>query len=400
MPFEITIRYGEAAAASGRIEPGETRLELVLPRLPAREVEGRLEVRASEEAPATAASASCISEWLRCGEAVLSGETLAAPLTFSTGAILGSLDRPHESTLYLTFGARLLRVVLRIPTLLPVGETPPAAAWEEPAAPPPSALTPESYGLLPPAQPPQPAQPPPTSPVAAPPPVPPPPATTAAPAPPPPAAAPAYAAAPTPAYQPNLPPAAPSYPGGWGTPMGGAVCRNHPDLPTSRFCGGCRNPFCDHCLVEFRGAHLCAWCKQAALVQMQRGASTVDPRAVVMWARIYDFVVSAGAFVMLAWQAVTASQTMSSPFFQMMGWWYALSLVAPAATLAMALPPAIGLGAGRRWAYAWQTFMLIPSMLLSCLWAGCFGLLLWVPAIVLLVYWVKPEVRDYCEQSA
>jgi hypothetical protein len=186
-----------------------------------------------------------------------------------------------------------------------------------------------------------------------------------------------------------------------GAPAAPGVCRNHPEIPTNQHCAWCRNPFCNQCLVELRGSYLCAWCKQAALAQMQRGAVTVDARQVVLWARIYDIVMALGAFAMLGFQifSMSVNSGLDQTFFQSFQMLYWLGLIPSSVALLASIPPAVGLGPGRKWAYLWQMIMLIPSMLLSCLWASCFGLVFWPAAIVLLVYWIKPEVKDYCERG-
>jgi hypothetical protein len=254
--------------------------------------------------------------------------------------------------------------------------------------------------------------------------------TAASPAPEPPAAQPppaaeAPAAVPAPGEEatfPAVPPPPPQAPAplfsstapapAEGAPPSGALltagphaCRNHPDVTTDQTCAWCRNPFCDQCLVEFRGVRLCAWCKQASLVQMQSHHSRVDPRQVVMWARVYDAVVAVGSLLMLGvmtfQMAVTGADrsfffTPGAAFLQ--GLW-GLMLIVPAVLLVASAVPALAIGPGKSWAYMWQTILLVPSALLGCLCAGCWSILLWPAAIVLMVYWIKPEVKEYCENG-
>lgn len=423
MALEITIRYGEEVAAFGRLEPGDTRLELNLPPLPADKVTGSLEVRVVDSAPPAAASASCISEWLRCGDAVLEGDRVTAPLAFDNGSTLGDKSRPHESTLYLTVGTALVRVVVRVPSLLPGVGTP--APTPQPVPPPPEAaapLSPEAEARLddnplavrtePEAEvaeettPPVELQPPVTPPAdsGGPPPVtppytpPPPPGGTASP----PTPGPGLPIPPPPGAAPGMPPyAAPGPPPAAGVPYGlpapVGVCRNHPQIPTDQVCQWCRNPYCSQCLVEFRGSRLCGWCKQASMAQMQRSASQCDPRQVTLWSKVYNWVMVAGVVAVFAFRLALWSSFGGGPFDApalMMFGYIPLGLA-----LLMALPPALGLGPGRKWAYVWQMVMLIPSALLSCFWLSCLGLAFWPASIILLVYLTRPEVKDYLEQG-
>jgi hypothetical protein len=65
--------------------------------------------------------------------------------------------------------------------------------------------------------------------------------------------------------------------------------------------------------------------------------------------------------------------------------------------LALFVPPAIGLGRGRPWAWTWQLVALILSIPGSCVsLSGC-GLLSLVPAVLLLYFWLQPEVKGYCQ---
>jgi hypothetical protein len=190
-------------------------------------------------------------------------------------------------------------------------------------------------------------------------------------------------------------PPPPGYAAGAAAPAG--MCRNHPTVPTSEVCQWCRNSYCDQCLVDFRGARLCGWCKQASMAQMQRFSTQCNPKVVGLWARVYDWRLVAAAVVGVAVSAAAWGRLQQGPFQGPV--FLTLTYAVLGFSLLLALPPAIGLGPGRKWAYIWQMMMLIPSMLLSCMWAGCLGMVFWPAAIVLLIYWVKPEVRDYFENG-
>jgi hypothetical protein len=167
-------------------------------------------------------------------------------------------------------------------------------------------------------------------------------------------------------------------------------CPNHPETAVEEGCKRCGRPFCEQCLVELQQQRVCADCKTAVLGELQRGRP-VDPARVVFWARIFDWVLAVPAlFLGIVWLVSSSNPGNGSrelyPLFALLG------LVFP-------LPPAIALGPGRRWAYYYQMATLIVGTLLS----GCsFALLsvgLWIPAAILLVYWVRPEVRAYCEDG-
>jgi hypothetical protein len=48
-----------------------------------------------------------------------------------------------------------------------------------------------------------------------------------------------------------------------------AACRTHPAIKALEACAGCRESFCDACLVEFLGLRYCGPCRNAALVELQ-----------------------------------------------------------------------------------------------------------------------------------
>jgi hypothetical protein len=49
------------------------------------------------------------------------------------------------------------------------------------------------------------------------------------------------------------------------SPVGGAMCRNHPAVPAVDRCAGCAEPFCGNCLVDMNGRKYCGSCKVMAL---------------------------------------------------------------------------------------------------------------------------------------
>jgi hypothetical protein len=140
---------------------------------------------------------------------------------------------------------------------------------------------------------------------------------------------------------------------------------------------------------------------------MQPGTPT-DAAAVVLWARIFDavaFLVGLGMTVLYAMAFVfpfftgvsgrPSSNAVSQPAFQITLTAAAVSILASAL---LYLPPAIGLGPGRGWLWTWQLVALVLSVISGCI-LGNIGLVLLAPAIILWTFWVKPEVRRYCEEG-
>jgi len=181
-----------------------------------------------------------------------------------------------------------------------------------------------------------------------------------------------------------------------------AFCRNHPQAATAAACAYCRGAYCDQCLVEFRGVLLCEGCKEIALAGLRSSVGSVEPTTVVTWARVYDWLMAVGSLAGLGlqiWGLLMMNDVLAGSgggvgfSMRWLGFW---SVVPAIVALVASVPPAVGLGPGRRWAYWWQTVMLVPSALLSCMWASCLGLLFWPGAVILLVFMLKPEVRAYC----
>jgi hypothetical protein len=190
------------------------------------------------------------------------------------------------------------------------------------------------------------------------------------------------------------------------TPFGQShACLGHPEVLTNRTCAGCGRPFCDNCLVELQGRHLCADCKTASLTTLQRRPDTVDPRKVIQGARVFDALLIAGAVAGLAVHLVLLAlprggRTSGLVMVQIMD---SISLVQTVlltiAALALALPPAIGMGPGRKWAYGWQTLAMCGGIGIPWFGIGCLGFPYWIGAAVLLYYWVRPEVWKYFEEG-
>lgn len=189
------------------------------------------------------------------------------------------------------------------------------------------------------------------------------------------------------------------------------LCTNHPDARTGSTCSACGRPFCDNCLTEIRGRRTCGWCRDTELYRMQpRG--TVDAAQVVKWARIYDAGVAflgAGCSLLCGgfysypfWLRSAASSAGSSVGTTEATIMIVIFAVITLITLAAYLPPAIALVPGRGWMWIWQLIALILGILGgfgSFLMAGIAGAMVVVPSIILLVYWIKPEVRSYVEQG-
>jgi hypothetical protein len=153
------------------------------------------------------------------------------------------------------------------------------------------------------------------------------------------------------------------------------------------------------------GQLLCGWCRDQRLGRIQQ-RSTVNPATVVLLARIFNaaaLLVTIGfAALMLGYMGFVTSVVSSSPranpssgepsVEMMMG----IFAVVTVLSLLLYLPPAIGLGPRRGWLWAWQMVALCFAVLGGCVSISAIGLFLMVPAVVLFVFWIKPEVRDYC----
>lgn len=398
MAIQVTVSYGGQVVSGAMLDPAQGRVSLDLPPLPAETVEAVLQLAPQGGEDLGGPSASCISEWVRCGSARHMGAVTEIQLTLNASNVYGSRDRAFESTLYLSSGAGLLRIGLRIPTLNVAGAAAPPAVNTAPAAAPtpgPAVAPPPTVGAAP------------NVPFST-----PPPATTpaapAVPAPAPPPSA-AWGASGTPAYPPG--PAAgipPSYPAQQGVPAPQVVpgrCYVHPDVETPLVCNRCRNPFCSQCLVDIRGASYCGWCKGAVLYDMQRRpTNTVDIKQVLFWAKVYNGLMALGGLAGIAFQLlvltsfseITRAFRPTNPGSEI---GMIVGFVLPVLALLVSVPPMLGMKPGQRWAYIWEAILLLPSAFFSCFWLSCFSFFFWPGAIALFVYWMKPEVKAYFEPS-
>lgn len=182
---------------------------------------------------------------------------------------------------------------------------------------------------------------------------------------------------------------------------------NHPQVLGPRICATCGRPFCENCVVEFMGRDACLWCRDMQLYRIQTRGQT-NPKDVVLWARIFDgvmllFSVGMSVFLVLymgfiSWmmgRQPSANQVEEMPR-EFLGGMLAISVLGILFSLAAYLPPLLKLGPGRPWLWTWQLMAIILSVVGSCLGITSIGFITIVPAIVMLVFWLKPEVRDYC----
>jgi hypothetical protein len=184
------------------------------------------------------------------------------------------------------------------------------------------------------------------------------------------------------------------------------TCANHPMVPTGSICAHCGRPFCENCLTEMMGRRLCGWCRDFHVSRLQTQAS-VDPRTVVIWARVFDWVMLvgglgtgvliAGFFSLPFWLGSSTEGTGSAadriPFIVMLSVTISLALL----WVLIFLPPAWKLGPGRGYLWVWQIIALVAGVLGTCVVGSYFSVFTVIPGIVLFVYWLKPEVRSYCE---
>ena len=197
-----------------------------------------------------------------------------------------------------------------------------------------------------------------------------------------------------------------------GDPTAVFFCSNHAGLPTARVCADCGRPFCESCLTELAGRALCGWCRDLRVDRLQpRGLN--NPAAVILWARIYNgvsFLLNSaitlfyGAFIafpaFLSPSGTPGGSKASSPLTSQTEFQVTVA-VAAVITLFNALlylPPALGLGPRRAWLWTWQLVVIVLSAIGGCMLGGM-GSPLLVGAVVLGVFWFKPEVRRYCEEG-
>ncbi|HEU4754819.1 MAG TPA: hypothetical protein VFU47_17050 [Armatimonadota bacterium] len=192
------------------------------------------------------------------------------------------------------------------------------------------------------------------------------------------------------------------------TRAAGYPCSNHPQVLTDRICTGCGRPFCPACLTEIGGKATCGWCRDLCLAQLQT-RKTVNPQTVVFWARIFNGVTLLAAtgftallgtiFSLPLWlpsrsPSPTASTT--TEFSVILG---VLGVVLVATWLVL-LPPALFLGPGRPWTWAWQLVAIVVAGVGSLVLMSSLGLFVIGAAAALGIFWLRPEVRAYCDGQA
>ena len=181
-------------------------------------------------------------------------------------------------------------------------------------------------------------------------------------------------------------------------------CANHAGVPTDRTCDACGRPFCESCLTELRGRTVCGWCRDLQLARFQTSHG-VNPATVVLCARIFDGVMLlAGVGMSVLFGGLfsiplfSGSSTTSGSAAGELGVMLGIVGVAAVLSLVLFLPPLLMLGPGRPWLWVWQMVAAVLAMVGSCLLISSFGMIFIPAAIALLVFWVRPEVRAYCEQ--
>ncbi|HTE19326.1 MAG TPA: hypothetical protein VK689_13210 [Armatimonadota bacterium] len=189
-------------------------------------------------------------------------------------------------------------------------------------------------------------------------------------------------------------------------------CANHPMVPTGVTCARCGRPFCEDCLTEMMGSRVCGWCRDLQLQRLQP-AAPASARAVVMWARIFDWVMLVGGVLVTGLVGVFALNALNPPLSVSSpspgtttvvtrsspdGFFLGIMAVVLLLNVVLYLPPAIGLGPGRPWLWTWQMVALVVSVIGGCITIGYLGVLAAGPAVALWIFWVKPEVRAYLEQ--
>jgi hypothetical protein len=153
------------------------------------------------------------------------------------------------------------------------------------------------------------------------------------------------------------------------------------------------------------GRRVCGWCRDLRLHHMQT-PRTVDPARVVTWARIFDFcmalggaaysVLGGGYFTLLLWEDGGRPGRSAAPTGAVWGVMLTVIALLALVSLAVYLPPAIALKPGRGYLWNWQLVVMILGIVTSLGLGQCMFLTA-IPAVVLLIYWLKPEVRAYCE---
>jgi hypothetical protein len=185
-------------------------------------------------------------------------------------------------------------------------------------------------------------------------------------------------------------------------------CANHPTEPTSRTCAGCGRPFCEACLTELMHRPVCGWCRDRDVARAQ-SVRTVDPAAVVLWARVFDGValLCTGGITGLYGFMFSMPMLMSPrvpgaaappPGFPVVGFGVAGLILALEALVF--LPPLLFLGNRSRWAWYWQMVALVLAVVSGLPFCTSYGLVTISGAIAIGVFWIRPEVREYFEPAA
>lgn len=184
-------------------------------------------------------------------------------------------------------------------------------------------------------------------------------------------------------------------------------CVNHLAAPAAGICPDCGRPFCEACLTELMGQPLCGWCRDTRLAHLQP-APTVNAAAVVLWARIFDgaaFLTGAGVTALYAFLFAVpllapppgSGSRAGNALVSLSPGLIAVCCVGALLGSLVYLPPAIGLGRGRSWLWTWQMVALAMSVAAGCVLLGSIGMPLIAAAAALGIFWIKPEVRAYCE---
>ena len=167
---------------------------------------------------------------------------------------------------------------------------------------------------------------------------------------------------------------------------------------------------CAGCLVELQGSILCESCKAGVVGDLQAG-DRAWPLRVVRWALAWDLLMAAlapiGAAVewVYGWFAsyYFPVQMQNTPngtaaLAAAQGDWIIFATVGGIGLL-LAILPAVLLWQRRPSGYAAQWVSLLAVPVLSVVWAEYGAILIAASALVLIQYWRKPEIRQYCQEE-
>jgi hypothetical protein len=173
-------------------------------------------------------------------------------------------------------------------------------------------------------------------------------------------------------------------------------CASHPGTPAVRTCSGCGRPFCDACLVEFLGGQSCGACRDARLAMMQAGsvaavAAPTGPPAVWPWFVAYCVVMALVYLVCLVggialWHFAPSIPDEEVVVLQVQG------VVLGVMGLVLMIPYAIAPFLPKKpWVWTYDIVLICLAMTSAC----C------IPAAVpLLIFWVKPETKQFFGRPA